>query len=132
MLLQIKMPFPGSGQLVYDFRLDDGGISKTTAEDDDEDDKKKINVRDLPENSTTIFESKFCLALPAIAYTIFFSKDMVKVHDMVMIITAKCEKTRLPEMTGWNLGGGGCNPHCMKPRLAIPSDSSPPSDTVGM
>ena len=33
------MPFP-SGQLVYNFRLDDGGISKASTEDDEEDDKK--------------------------------------------------------------------------------------------
>lgn len=48
-LLQIMMPFP-SGPLVYDFRLDDGGISKTTAEEDEEEEKKKIKVRS---NSTT-------------------------------------------------------------------------------
>ena len=41
---QIKMPFPDD-QLVYDFRLDDGGISKTSADDDEDEDKKKIKVR---------------------------------------------------------------------------------------
>ena len=42
--MQIKMPFP-SKLLVYDYRLDDGGISKTSSEDqDDDDDKKKIKV----------------------------------------------------------------------------------------
>lgn len=46
MLFQIKMPFP-AGKLVYDFRLDDGGISNITAEDDEEDEKKKIKVRAL-------------------------------------------------------------------------------------
>lgn len=34
------MPFPEDG-LVYDYRLDDGGASRTKGDDDEEDDKKK-------------------------------------------------------------------------------------------
>ena len=41
------MPFPESG-LVYDYKLDDGGITKTAADDDEDEDeaegkKQKVN-----------------------------------------------------------------------------------------
>ena len=37
------MPFP-EGQLVYDYRLDDGGISQAASEEEEEDERKKIKV----------------------------------------------------------------------------------------
>ena len=39
-LVQVSLPFPEKG-LVYDYRLDDGGISSTHKSDDDEEDDKK-------------------------------------------------------------------------------------------
>ena len=48
LLLQLSMPFPSDG-LVYDYRRDDGGVSRTGRgeEDEEEDDKRptKIKVR---------------------------------------------------------------------------------------
>ena len=41
--LQISMPFP-AGRLVYDFKLDDGGVSKSMANVDDMEEEE----RDLP------------------------------------------------------------------------------------
>ena len=37
------MPFPDE-HLVYDYRLDDGGVSKSSADDEEEEDKKKTKV----------------------------------------------------------------------------------------
>lgn len=43
-MVQVSLPFPEKG-LVYDYRLDDGGISSTRkSDDDDEEDKKKKKV----------------------------------------------------------------------------------------
>ena len=41
--VQISMPFPEEGQ-IYDYRLDDGGVSKT-GEDEEEEENKKTKVR---------------------------------------------------------------------------------------
>ena len=38
----ISMPFPEEG-LVYDYKLDDGGITQAAADDDEEEDKKAKN-----------------------------------------------------------------------------------------
>ena len=38
---QLSMPFPEGG-LVYDYRLDDGGVSRTTKGEDDEEEKKPV------------------------------------------------------------------------------------------
>lgn len=35
----VSMPFPEEG-LVYDYKLDDGGVTQIAADDDEEDDKK--------------------------------------------------------------------------------------------
>ena len=43
--MQISMPFPDEG-LVYDYRLDDGGASKTK-EDEEEEESKKTKVHVL-------------------------------------------------------------------------------------
>ena len=45
--LQISMPFPEGG-LVYDYRLDDGGVSKT-GEEEEEEEQKKTKVSRLSE-----------------------------------------------------------------------------------
>ena len=37
---QVSLPFPGEG-LVYDYRLDDGGISRMGKSEDEEEDVKK-------------------------------------------------------------------------------------------
>ncbi len=51
--VQIKMPFP-AGQLAYDYKLDDGGISYTSSEDtEEEDDKKTFKVRIIFQRITT-------------------------------------------------------------------------------
>ena len=38
--MQVSLPFPEKG-LVYDYRLDDGGISSAHKSDDDEEEDKK-------------------------------------------------------------------------------------------
>ena len=43
-LLQLSMPFPPGG-LVYDYRLDDGGVSKVgKGDEEEEEDKTKFKV----------------------------------------------------------------------------------------
>ena len=44
--LQLSLPFPTEG-LVYDYRLDDGGISHTGKSEDDEEDDKKSSFKVL-------------------------------------------------------------------------------------
>lgn len=39
--LQLSLPFPEEG-LVYDYRLDDAGISNLNEEEDDDEDVKKV------------------------------------------------------------------------------------------
>ncbi len=60
----VAMPFPRDG-LVYDYKLEDGGVSQTTREDDDDDDdtraKSKVHVH--CRNRCT------CTVEPLITYT---------------------------------------------------------------
>ena len=44
--LQLSLPFPTEG-LVYDYRLDDGGISHTGKSEDDEEEDKKSSFKVL-------------------------------------------------------------------------------------
>ena len=49
LFLQIKIPFPESG-LIYDYKLDDAGITQTTPDDDEdegEDKKQKVQYSHL-------------------------------------------------------------------------------------
>ena len=41
--LQVSMPFPPAGE-VYDYRLDDAGISKPAMDEEDEEEAKGLKV----------------------------------------------------------------------------------------
>ena len=58
-LLQVTLLFPDEG-LVYDYRLDDAGISLPAMEEDEEEEIKKRKVRRLREGQIKFYSTVEC------------------------------------------------------------------------
>lgn len=69
------MPFPEDG-LVYDYCLDDGGVSKTSEEEEEEGEKKKTKVHNMHLYTQANFVQCSCVCV----YGMYMCNTMLHVY----------------------------------------------------